>query len=88
MLLGLGKYRLLIEVVETSRHFPGQLEVRQLILPYRNEIRFVQEDVGGLEDWIAQKAVGAEILFLDLLLFFLVGRIALQPGHGNHHGEQ
>src|SRR4029450_12401290 len=33
MFLGLGKYRLLIEVVEASRHFPGQLAVRELIPP-------------------------------------------------------
>ena len=55
----LGKDRLFVEIVESSRHFTRQLQVRELIFPHRDEIGFVQENIGCLQHGIAEKAVGA-----------------------------
>ncbi len=88
MLLRFGEHGLFIEVVEPPRHFPREFQMRQLVFSHRDEIRFVQENIGGLEDGIAEKAVGAEVLFFDLFLFFFVGRIPFQPGDGNHHRKE
>ena len=88
MLFGFREDGLLVDVVEAPREFPCEFQMGQLVFAYRNEVRLVQQDVRGLEHGIAEKAVGAEVFFFDLVLLFFVGRIPLQPGHGHHHGEQ
>ena len=62
--------------------------MRQLVFPYRYEVRLVDEDIRGLEDRIAEKSVRAQIAVLHLFPFFLIGWIPFQPGDRNHHGEQ
>ena len=77
-----------IEAVESAREFAGELEMRELVFADRHEIGLIEEDVRGLQDRVSEKAIGAEVAFLDLFLLFLVGRIAFQPRDGNDHREQ
>ena len=79
MLLWLGEYGCFIDVVEPPSKLSRQLQMGQLILSHGNKIGLVQEDVGGLQDGVAEKAVGCEIFLFDLFLFFLIGRVALKP---------
>ncbi len=85
MFLRFGKHRCLVDIIEAPREFPCQLQMRELILAHRDEIRFIQEDIGGLQDGVAEETVGGEVFLFYLLLFFLVGRIAFEPGDGSHH---
>ena len=48
----------------------------------------VREDVGGLQQGVAEEAVGAEILLPELFDLVLVGRYALQPRQRRDEGEQ
>src|SRR5262249_19174749 len=84
----LRKDRLLVEVIEPSCHFASELQVRQLIFPHRDEIRLVEENIGSLENGIAEETVGTEVLFLDLFLFFFVRRNASEPGDWTYQREQ
>src|SRR5262245_20064405 len=52
------KYRL-VEAIEPAGQFPREFKVRQLVLPYRHEIRLLDEDIRSLEHRIAEKTVGA-----------------------------
>ena len=90
-----GPLRLLLEVrlpavemVETARGLACQLDVRDLVLADRHVRRAIDEDVGALQQRIAEKAVGGEVLLLELLELILVGRDALQPAERGDHGEQ
>ena len=62
--------------------------MRQLILAHRHEIRFIEQDVRGLEDRVAQKSVRGHVAILNLFLFFLVGRVSFQPRERRYHREQ
>ena len=41
-----------------------------------------------LKDRVADKAVGGQVFLLDLLLLFLVGGVALEPGQRGDHPEK
>ncbi len=77
-----------VKLIEPPRDFPRQLHVRYLVFAHRNEITFVHQDVGRLQHGIAEKSVGAQVFFLDVLLLVLVGRHALQPAQRRDHGKQ
>src|ERR1700683_1671324 len=51
--------------IEGADNFPGQLHVRGLVFAHRDEqilLRFaVHYDVGGLEEGVAEEAVGAQV---------------------------
>ena len=49
---GLGECVRVCEVIEASCNFAGEFEVRELVFPYWDDVRFEEEDVGGLEDGI------------------------------------
>ena len=40
--------------------------MRGLVLTHRDEVRPVDDDVGGLQQRIAEEAVGVEVLVLEL----------------------
>src|SRR5690606_3397762 len=46
-----------IEVVEAPGHFSAQFDVRNLILPDRNLIGLVYQDIGGLQQRISKESV-------------------------------
>ncbi len=77
-----------VDVVEAARDLAGDLHVRDLVLADRHEHRPVQQDVGALQQRIAEKAVGGEIPLLELLLLVLVGRDALEPAERRDHRQQ
>jgi len=89
---GLGLFleaRLLsVEVVEAPRHLAGELDVRHLVLPHRHVARAVDQDVGRLQQRVAEEAVGREITVGELFLLVLVRRDALEPAERRHHREQ
>ena len=89
-LLGLGlEVRLTpVQVVEASRGLARELHVRHLVLPDRHEGGAIHQDVGALQQRVAQEAVGGEVLLLQLLLLVLVARHALEPAQRGDHGQQ
>jgi|GEM_PF-6705142 len=85
--LGLGE-ELAVEEIEAPGDLPGQFQVRQLVLAHGHPFGLVHDDVGAHEHRVAQEAVGVQILLHQLLLHFLVGRVALQPAERGHHGQE
>jgi hypothetical protein len=75
-------------VVEAARDLARDLDVRDLVFADRHELRPVQQDVGALQQRIAEEPVGREILLLQLLLLVLVGRHPLQPAERRDHRQQ
>ena len=62
--------------------------MRDLVLAHRHVRRPVDQDVGALQQRIAEEAVRREVFFLELLLLILVGRHALQPAERRDHRQQ
>ncbi len=75
-------------MVEAPADLAGEFDVRHLVLAHRHEVGAVNQDVGGLEQWIAEKTVGRQILFRQFFLLVLVGWHALQPAQRRHHRQQ
>ena len=88
--LGLGlELRLAaIEMVEAARDFARDLHVRHLVFAHRHERRPVHQDVRGLQQRIAEEAVGGQVLFLELGLLVLVAGHALEPAQRRDHRQQ
>ncbi len=74
-----------IEVVEAARDFARKLDMRHLILTHRHLVGAIDQDVGRLQQRIAEETIGRQILVLQLLLLILVGRHPLQPAQRRHH---
>ncbi len=53
--------------------------MRNLILAHRHKLRLVDQDVCRLQQRIAKKPVGAQILCREIFLLLLVRRYALKP---------
>src|SRR5208282_5223594 len=53
-----------------------------------NEIGVVDHDVGGLQERIAEEAIGAEVAVLEILNLLFVGRDALEPRERRDHRKQ
>ena len=76
-------------MVKAADNFPGQFQMRQLILAYRHGVGFVKDDVGGLQHRIAhQPVVDAFLGFLQLPHLFLESRHPQQPAQRRYHTEQ
>jgi hypothetical protein len=75
-------------VVEAPGDLAGHLDMRHLVLAHRHLAGLVDEDVGALQQRIAEEAVGGEILLLELFLLILVARHPLQPAERRDHGQQ
>ncbi len=75
-------------MVEATRHFTGNLNVRDLISTNRHLAGAVNQNIGTLQQRITQKAVGCQIAILELFLLILVGRYALQPTDRRHHRQE
>ena len=68
-----------IEMIEAARHLARQFHMRDLILAHGHMAGLVDDNVRGLEQRIAQKAIGRQVLAGELFLLILVARHALQP---------
>ncbi len=77
-----------IQVIETPRRLPCQLDVRDLILAHGHIGRAIDENVRALQQRVAEKAVGREVAILELLLLVLEARYAFQPAQWGHHGQE
>ena len=77
-----------VEGVEAAGDFAGELDVGDLVGADGDEVGLVEQDVGGLQQRVAEEAVGGEILFAELLLLVLVGGDALQPAERREHAEE
>jgi hypothetical protein len=75
-------------MVEAARKLARKLDVRHLILTHRHLVGAIDQDVGRLQQRIAEETVGRQILVLELFLLVLVGRHALQPAERRHHRQQ
>ena len=60
-----------IEGVEAAGDFAGELDVGDLVVADGNEVGLVEEDIGGLEEGVAEEAVGVQVLLAELLLLVL-----------------
>ncbi len=75
-------------MIEAARDLARHLHVRHLVLAHRHEAPAIEQDVGALQQRVAEEAVGGEVLFLELLLLILVGRHALEPAERRDHRQQ
>ena len=77
-----------VEGVEAAGDLAGELDVGDLVLADGDEVGLVEQDVGGLEERVAEEAVGGEVLLAELLLLVLVGGDALEPAERGEHAEE
>jgi hypothetical protein len=66
----------------------AELEVRDLVLADGHVLGVVDDDVGRLQQRVAEKAERREIFLRELLDLLLVRGDALQPWNRDHHREQ
>ena len=59
-----------------------------LVLAHRHVLGLVDQDVGRLQQRVAQESVGGQILVFELFLLVLVGGYTLEPAQGCAHGQQ
>ncbi len=78
---------LLVQEIKAPGDLAGELEVRDLVDADGDERRVVHQDVGRLEDRIAEEAVRLEVAGGLLPELLLVGRVALEPRQRRDHGE-
>ena len=76
-----------VEGVEAASDLASEFDVGDLVLADGNEVGLVEEDVGGLEERVAEKPVGVEVFLAELLLLVFVGGDALEPGERGEHAE-
>jgi hypothetical protein len=86
--LGLEARRTAIEVVEAAGDFARKLDVRHLVLAHRHLVGAVDQDVGRLQQRVAEETVGGQILVFQFFLLVLVGRHPFQPAERRHHRQQ
>jgi hypothetical protein len=77
-----------VEMIEAAGDLAGYLHVRDLILTDRHERGPIQQDVGRLQQRVAEKTVGREVLVSELGLLVLVRRYALEPAERRDHRQQ
>ena len=69
--------------VESADNFAGKLDMGRLVFAHRDEQLLlwlaVHDDVGGLQERVAQETVGAEVAILEILDLLFVGWDALEP---------
>ena len=78
--------------VKSPDDFARQLDVRSLIFAHRHQQilirRAVEDDVGGLQQRIAEESVGAEVAAFEVFDLLFVGGDALEPTERGDHREQ
>ena len=77
--------------VEAAHDFAGKLDMGNLVLADRNEqvqLRFaIENDIRGLQERVAEEAVGAEVAVFEILDLFFVRRHAFEPAERRDHGK-
>ena len=62
--------------------------MRDLVLSDGHEIGLIDQNVGGLQQWVAEESIGGEVFAGDVLLLLFVGGHALEPAERSDHREQ
>ena len=75
-------------MIELAGYLACEFNMCNLVCADRDELRLVEQDVGGLEERITEEAVGSQILLAQLLLLILVAGDAFQPAKRSEHAEQ
>jgi len=86
--LGRGKEVAGVKRIEAAGDLAGELDVGHLIGADGHEVGLVEQDVGGLQERVAEEAVGGEVLLAQLLLLVLVAGDSLQPTERREHAEE
>ncbi len=77
-----------IQKIEPARHLTRQLHMRHLILADRYQTCAVDENVSSLQQRVAEKTVGRQVLVRELRLLIFVARHPLQPRQRCDHRQQ
>ena len=77
-----------IEVVEAARGFTGQFNMAGLVFTHGHMLGFVNQDVRGLQQGVAQETIGGQVLVLEFLHLVFVGWHTFKPTQGGAHAEQ
>ena len=77
-----------VDVVEAPRDLPHEFDVGHLVGTHGDLAGAIDQDIGGLQDGIAEEAVGRQVPVVQLLLLLLVGRYPLEPAHRRDHRQQ
>ena len=75
-------------MVEPACGFARQFDVAGLVFADRHVFGLVDQDVGRLQQRVAQEAVGGQVFVLEFFLLVFVGGHAFQPAQGGAHGQQ
>ena len=62
-----------IQMVETPGRFTGEFHMAGLVFAHRHPAGFVNQDISGLQQRVAQETVGAEVFVLEFFLLVFVG---------------
>ena len=76
-----------IKMIESTRHFTSQLDMRNLIFPDRNKAGFINQDIGTLQQWITEKSIGCEVFIIQLFLLILKTWHTFQPPQRRDHAK-
>jgi hypothetical protein len=77
-----------VQVVKTAGNFAHHFDVRHLVFADRHLAGAVDQHVSGLQQRIAEEAVGCEVFAGQLLDLVLVGRHAFEPAQRRGHRQQ
>ena len=76
------------EPVEPPDDLPGDLEMRDLVLPHRHELPSHDRDVDGLEHRVAEQPEVRDVTLRHVAQPLLVRGHALEPAEGRDHPEE
>ena len=69
-----------IKVVKTTGDFTSQLNVGDLICTHRYLAGTVSQNIGRLQQRVAEEPIGAQVFFTQFFLLVFIGRHPFQPG--------
>ena len=75
-------------MIEATRDFTSEFDMRHLIFSDRHRIRPIHQDVRGLQQGISEKPVRMQIAASELVDLFLVGRHPFEPAQRRDHRQQ
>ena len=77
-----------IQVVKAAGSFPRQLHMAGLVFTHWHILGAVNQNVGRLQQRVAQKSIGGQIFVLELHLLVFVSGYPLKPAQRRAHSQQ